>query len=119
MLSVNKNAKAEKKKASPIQKLDNSAGDLLRNELQKRGLSQRTAAVYAKIPQGHLSDMVRGERKIGLTAALRIEKAFDIDAEKIFLLRAKQDFFNARNDYRIQKSLTNVVKYKKRKLKSD
>lgn len=60
--------------------LTETAGDLIRNELEHFGLTQRTAAVEIGISQAHLNDLLTGRRGITTAMALRFEKFIGIKA---------------------------------------
>lgn len=56
-------------------------GELLREELEERGISQTVFAKKLNIHQPHLSDLLKGKRRISASIALKLEKELGISAE--------------------------------------
>ena len=57
---------------------------VLRGARAKEGLTQKQLSERANIPQGHISEMERGKRPIGLTVAKKLGMALNI-SHKVFL----------------------------------
>ncbi|MCJ8501944.1 helix-turn-helix domain-containing protein [Desulfatitalea alkaliphila] len=57
---------------------------VLRGARAKEGLTQKQLSERANIPQGHISEMERGKRPIGVTIAKKLGMALNI-SHKVFL----------------------------------
>src|SRR3990170_7248381 len=71
-------------------------GELLREELEARGISQREFAETIGLRQPHLNALINGKRGMSPGLALRIEKKLKINAEIWMRLQTKFDLDKAR-----------------------
>jgi len=55
--------------------------ELVKQIIKDTGLSQKDAAAELGISAAYLCDVLNGRRQISIDLALRLEKAFDADAE--------------------------------------
>ncbi len=58
-------------------------GSIIRDEIEERGMTIEAAAQALKTPRSFLSALLTGKRPLSTEMALRIEKAFGLDAELI------------------------------------
>lgn len=65
-------------------------GDVIKDELEFRGISQRKLAEATGIAYSVLNEVLNGKRALTTDYALLIGKAIDIDAE--FLIRMQTDY---------------------------
>lgn len=56
-------------------------GELIKDELRERGMTQRALSETTGIPQSVISATVNGKRPVSLNMALQLEKVLDIPAQ--------------------------------------
>lgn len=56
-------------------------GELIRDELKERGMTQRQLSVQTGIKASVLSEIVNGKRSVSLNVAIALEKALGIPAQ--------------------------------------
>jgi addiction module HigA family antidote len=66
-------------------------GEVLKNELEARGIQQKDFAKKLGIQPPHLNDLLKGKRQMSARLAVKIEKELDIDAA--FWLRVQSDYY--------------------------
>ncbi len=72
-------------------------GEILKDEIEERGLKKNFVANAVGIKPSHLSEIFKGKRNISAELALQLEKALDIDAEFWLRLQAAHDLTVVRN----------------------
>lgn len=56
-------------------------GELIKDELKERGMTQKQLAMEAGIKPSVLSETINGKRNLSLNVAIALEKALDIPAD--------------------------------------
>ncbi|MBL7732304.1 MAG: HigA family addiction module antidote protein [Chitinophagaceae bacterium] len=101
--------KARDKKGNIVRvKSENFPGDILQQELDKLNISQKKAAAIMGIPTSNINDMIRGVRPISVLVALRLEKAFGMDAAYWINLQVRYLIELSRLDVRVKKKLSKI-----------
>ncbi|HKY35452.1 MAG TPA: HigA family addiction module antitoxin [Polyangiaceae bacterium] len=72
-------------------------GDVLRRELDARGLSQRAFAELTGRPEQVVSEIIRGKKRITAETALDFARALGIEAEFWLGLQVNYELDHARN----------------------
>ena len=85
-------------------------GELLKDELQYRGISQKQLAQDMGVPYTVLNDIVRGKRPINTKFALLCEKATGIPAYMLLRLQSEYDMHIIKNDKAFSEKLAKVRK---------
>jgi addiction module HigA family antidote len=85
-------------------------GELLRDELEARGISQAKLAKGIGMSPSILNEIINGKRAITTEYALLLEAALDIDAD--FWLKTQGDYNKqiARQDKSLMERLANIRK---------
>ncbi len=85
-------------------------GEMLRDELQARGMSQRKFAALINMPYTAFNEIINGKRPITTDTALKIEAATGIGANIWRGLQSDYDMQTARRDSRLSVLLDNIRK---------
>ena len=85
-------------------------GEMLKDELQARGLSQKKFATIIGMPYTVFNEIVNGKRSITTDTALKIEAATGIAANIWCGLQADYDMQTARNNNKLTAILENIRK---------
>lgn len=85
-------------------------GELLKDELQYRGISQKQLAKDMGVPYTVLNDIVRGKRPINTKFALLCEKATGIPAYMLLRLQSEYDMHVIKHDKAFSEKLAKVRK---------
>lgn len=85
-------------------------GEMLKDELEARGISQRKFAQTIDVSYSILNKVVNGKRPITTEYALKIEAATGIDAEFWRGLQSDYDMQTARRDSKLSSILENIRK---------
>lgn len=85
-------------------------GELLKDELAARGISQRKFASVIGMPYTAFNGIINGKRPITTDTALKIEAATSINAEFWRGLQSDYDMQTARNDNKLSVLLDNIRK---------
>ncbi len=70
-------------------------GELIRDELKARGMTQKQLAAETGIKPSVLSETINGKRPLSLNAALALEKALDIPTDIWMNLQSQYDLDKA------------------------
>jgi addiction module HigA family antidote len=81
-------------------------GEVLKDELEARGISQRKFAEHIGMSYSVLNEILNGRRTLSTNSALIFEAALGVSAESLMQLQMKYDMQTARED----KTLTNRLK---------
>mgnify|MGYP001184532237 FL=1 len=73
-------------------------GEVLKDELEARGISQRKFAESIGMGYSVLNEILNGHRSLSTTSALMFEAALDIPADSLMRLQLKYDMQTARKD---------------------
>ena len=85
-------------------------GEMLKDELQARGLSQRKFAGIIGMPYTAFNEIINGKRPITTDTALKIEAATGIAADLWLGLQAHYNMQTARRDNRLSAILEQIRK---------
>ena len=85
-------------------------GEMLKDELQARGLSQRKFAGIIGMPYTAFNEIINGKRPITTDTALKIEAATGIAADLWLGLQADYNMQTARHDSRLSLILEQIRK---------
>ena len=66
-------------------------GDLIKDELQARKMTQKQLAQIAGIAESVLSEIINGKRSISINSAVALEKALEIPADYWINLQSQYD----------------------------
>lgn len=83
-------------------------GELLKDELEYRGLSQEQVATDMDVPYIVLHNVVNGRRAIDAPLALLCEQALDIPAAMLLHLQADYDVYMTKHDHSFSQRLAKV-----------
>lgn len=85
-------------------------GEILKDELDARGLSQRKFASIIGVSYSVLNEVINGKRPVSTEYALKIEAATGIPAYIWMNMQAKYNMQCARNDSKLSVILDNIRK---------
>ena len=85
-------------------------GDILKEEIEYRGISQRKIAAQMGISSSLLNEILNGKRAVSTEYALLFEAALGIDAEPLLRLQARYDMQIAKSDKSFAERLANIRK---------
>lgn len=85
-------------------------GEMLKDELQARGLSQRKFAGIIGMPYTAFNEIINGKRSITTDTALKIEAATGIAADLWLGLQVDYNMQTARHDSRLSLILEQIRK---------
>jgi len=85
-------------------------GEVLKDELEARGISQRQLAETMGMGYTVLNELLNARRPLTATTALMFEAALDIPADSLMHLQTKYNMQTARNDKNIIDKLKGIRK---------
>lgn len=85
-------------------------GEVIKDELAFRGISQRKLAETTSIAYSVLNEVLNGKRALTTDYALLIGKALDIDAEFLIRMQADFDMQTAKKNPKLLSRLNNIRK---------
>lgn len=74
-------------------------GEVLKEELEERGISQRKFAESIGMGYSVLNEILNGKRPVTTTSALMFEAALDIPADSLLKLQMKYNMHTGRKGY--------------------
>ena len=83
-------------------------GDILKEELEARKISQRSFAQQVGMSYSVLNELLNGKRPLTPSTALLFEAALGISADMLMNLQTRYNMQTARNDSKISKWLSNI-----------
>lgn len=86
-------------------------GEVLKDELEYRKLSQRKLSQQTGIPYKALNDLLNGRRPLNTTTAMLLEAALDIPADSLMRLQLKYNMQMAANDKSFMERLRKIQQY--------
>ena len=81
-------------------------GEVLKDEIEARGISQRQLADSLGLTYSVVNEILNGRRSLTAKTALMFEAALDIPADALMYLQMKYNLQTTRND----KSLADILK---------
>ena len=85
-------------------------GEVLKEELEERGISQRKFAESIGMGYSVLNEILNGKRPVTTTSALMFEAALDIPADSLLKLQMKYNMHTARKDNALVEKLKQIRK---------
>jgi addiction module HigA family antidote len=86
-------------------------GEVLKEELESRGVTQKSFAAQTGLSRSVLSDVLNGRRSVNIEYALLFEAALDIDAEFWMNMQNRYDMIKTKRNKTFSKRLEEVRKY--------
>lgn len=83
-------------------------GDILKEELQARGISQKRFAQMIEMSYTAFNEILNGKRPISVETAMKIEAATEIDARFWIDLQSDYNYHIARKDGRLTLCLQKI-----------
>ena len=85
-------------------------GEVLKDELEYRKISQRQLAAEMGISYTLLNEVLNGKRQVNTELALLVEAALDIPAESLLQMQARYNMLTAKRNKSFMEKLQNVRK---------
>ena len=73
-------------------------GEVIKDELEFRGISQRRLAAEIGVPASQLNEVLNAKRPLSAEMALHIGQALDLDAEPLLSLQMKYNLLSAKRN---------------------
>ena len=73
-------------------------GEVIKDELEFRGISQRRLAKEIGVPASQLNEVLNAKRPLSTEMALLIEKALGLDAAPLLTLQMKYNLLSVKRD---------------------
>ena len=73
-------------------------GEVIKDELEFRGISQRRLAAEIGVPASQLNEVLNAKRPLSAEMALLIGQALDLDAEPLLSLQMKYNLLSAKRN---------------------
>lgn len=86
-------------------------GEVIKDELEERGISQRKFADSIGIGYSVLNEILNGRRSISTTSALMFEAALDIPADSLLKMQMKYNMYTAMKDQTLVEKLKNIPQF--------
>ena len=86
-------------------------GEVLKDEIEYRKVSQRKLAEQMGISYKALNDLLNGRRTLTTTTAMMFEAALDIPADSLMRLQRKYNMQQAMNDPSLTERLKQIRKF--------
>lgn len=83
-------------------------GEVIKDELEERGISQRKFADSIGIGYSVLNEILNGHRPVSTTSALMFEAALDIPADSLLKMQMKYNMYTAMKDKTLAEKLKNI-----------
>ncbi len=83
-------------------------GEILKDELEERGISQRKFAESIGMGYSVLNEILNGHRPVTTTSALVFEAALDIPADSLLRLQMKYNMHTAKKDNALTERLKHI-----------
>lgn len=83
-------------------------GEVIKDELEERGISQRKFADSIGIGYSVLNEILNGRRSISTASALMFEAALDIPADSLLKMQMKYNMYMAMKDQTLVEKLKNI-----------
>lgn len=85
-------------------------GEVIKDELEYRGISQRALAIQIGVPYSQLNEVLNGKRALNTEMALLISAALDIDAEPLLAMQTRYNMIIARRNSSFANRLSSIRK---------
>lgn len=85
-------------------------GEIIKNEIEYRGISQRMLAAEIGVSHTQLNEVLNGKRPLNTEMAILIATALDVDAEPLLALQTRYDMITTKRNQSFMRRLTAVRK---------
>jgi addiction module HigA family antidote len=85
-------------------------GEVIKDEIEYRGISQRMLAAEIGVSYTQLNEVLNGKRPLNTEIAILIATALDLDAEPLLALQTRYDMITTKRDRSFIQRLTAVRK---------
>ena len=85
-------------------------GEVIKDELEYRGISQRRLAKEIGVPPSQLNELLNAKRALSAEMALLIEQALGIDAAPLLSLQMKYNLLSAKRNKSFLERLKDITK---------
>ena len=85
-------------------------GEVIKDELESRGISQRRLANEIGVPASQLNEVLNAKRPLSAEMALLIEQALGIDAAPLLSLQMKYNLLSAKRNKSFLERLKDIRK---------
>lgn len=85
-------------------------GEVIKDELEYRGISQRRLAKEIGVPASQLNEVLNAKRPLSAELALLIGKALDLDAAPLLSLQMKYNLLSAKRNKSFLERLKDIPK---------
>ena len=85
-------------------------GELLKDEIEYRGISQKKLAAEMEIPYTLFNEVLNGKRQLNTELALLIEVVLDLPAEPLLKMQARYNMLVAKHNSKFIEKLNKVRK---------
>lgn len=85
-------------------------GEIIKDEIEYRGISQRTLATQIGVSPTQLNEVLNGKRALNTEMAMLISVALDIDAEPLLAMQTRYDMITARRNKTFLNKLNSIRK---------
>lgn len=85
-------------------------GEVIKDELEYRGISQRRLAKEIGVPPSQLNELLNAKRALSAEMALLIEQALGLDATPLLSLQMKYNLLSAKRNKSFLERLKDITK---------
>ncbi|MBQ4206170.1 MAG: HigA family addiction module antidote protein, partial [Bacteroidales bacterium] len=85
-------------------------GEIIKDEIEYRGISQRALATQIGVSPTQLNEILNGKRALNTEMAMLISAALDIDAEPLLAMQTRYDMITARRNKTFLTKLNSIRK---------
>jgi len=85
-------------------------GEVLKDEIEYRGISQRKLAAEMDVPYTQLNEVLNGKRQVNTEFALLIEAVLDLQAEPLLKTQARYNMIVTKRNSNLIKKLNKIRK---------
>ena len=83
-------------------------GEVLKDEIEYRGISQRKLATEMDVPYTQLNEVLNGKRQLNTEFALLIEAVLDLPAEPLLNMQARYNLIMTKRNEKFVEKLNKV-----------
>jgi addiction module HigA family antidote len=85
-------------------------GEVLKDEIEYRGISQKKLAAAMNVPYTLLNEVLNGKRPVNTELALLVEATLDLPAEPLLKMQTRYNMLVAKRNSKFIEKLNNVRK---------
>jgi addiction module HigA family antidote len=85
-------------------------GEVLKDELEYRGISQRKLAAQMDVPYTQLNEILNGKRPVNTEFALLVEAVLDLPAEPLLKMQARYNIIVTKRNKKFIEKLNKIRK---------